>query len=337
MIQQRMNTQIKNSVKVLVSKVCIMALLTGCSAQLRTTTVTGIDGPKMKVAELQPEQLIDETVQPQPIEEDNIRTVPALDIPVEEPARPMIRPNTESEILAASKASSDPGDNIPHSDLAPESNFSKQGEQAAVFSAQAQEPGREHISDVGIPSISIEPELPALPNLGKEGGAAEMLIEEPQIVAKAEVNSGDDAGTPKSSVEDEPIQMAKVMPQEALDREITTEDLEVMLSDVFFDYDQFAIREDAVSLLEANAKILTEKFAGQEIIIEGHCDQRGTQSYNIVLGERRAKAVQGFLKDLGIPEENLQIVSFGKEKPFCMEQTEACWQENRRGHFVVKE
>ena len=337
MIQQKMISQIKNSVKVLVSNVCIMALLTGCSAQLRTTTVTGTDGPKMHVAELQPEQLIDETVQPQPIQEDNFRTVPALDILVEEPARPVTRPSTESEIFAASKTPSDPGDNIPQPDLVPESNFSKQGEQAAVSSGQAQEPGREHISDVGIPSISVEPELPAVPDMREESASTEMLTEEPQSVAKAEVNSDGAAGTPKSSVEDEPIQMAKVMPQEALDREITTEDLEVMLSDVFFDYDQFAIREDAVSLLEANAKILTEKFADQEIVIEGHCDQRGTQSYNIVLGERRAKAVQGFLKDLGIPEENLQIVSFGKEKPFCMEQTEACWQENRRGHFVVKE
>jgi peptidoglycan-associated lipoprotein len=156
----------------------------------------------------------------------------------------------------------------------------------------------------GIPPVAFEPELPVLPTLHPD--------------------------------EVSPMQLAKVMPQELATVEITTETLEVALSDIYFDYDQFAIREEAAELLEINAQLFAAKFAEKNIVIEGHCDERGTQSYNMVLGERRAKAVKHFLQDLGVPAENLQVVSYGKDKPFCLEQTEACWQENRRGHFVIK-
>ena len=98
----------------------------------------------------------------------------------------------------------------------------------------------------------------------------------------------------------------------------------------------FSIREDAVSRMKANAELLTAELAEKNIVIEGHCDERGTQSYNMVLGEARANAVKTFLEDLGISSDKLQVVSYGKEKPFCKEQTEECWQENRRGHFVIK-
>ena len=88
--------------------------------------------------------------------------------------------------------------------------------------------------------------------------------------------------------------------------------------------------------MKANAQLLAEDLSGKHIVIEGHCDERGTQSYNMVLGERRATAVKHFLQDLGVPAENLQVVSYGKDKPFCTAQSEECWQENRRGHFVIK-
>jgi peptidoglycan-associated lipoprotein len=71
-------------------------------------------------------------------------------------------------------------------------------------------------------------------------------------------------------------------------------------------------------------------------VIEGHCDERGTESYNMVLGERRANAVKEFLVDLGVPGDKLEVMSYGKEKPFCSDQNEQCWQENRRGHFVLR-
>lgn len=107
------------------------------------------------------------------------------------------------------------------------------------------------------------------------------------------------------------------------------------LKDVFFDYDRYAIRDDAREILYANARFLKKnKNAG--IIIEGHCDERGTIEYNIALGERRATAVKKFLTDLGIDPRRISIISYGKERPFCLEHTEQCWQDNRRGHMVLK-
>ena len=122
--------------------------------------------------------------------------------------------------------------------------------------------------------------------------------------------------TPEQSpVQKEPVQVAKVMPRESEPDRIMTETLEAALSDIYFDYDQFAIREDAGELLKANAQLFASKFAETYIVIEGHCDERGTQSYNMVLGERRAKAVKYFLQDLGVPAENLQAVSYGNPIP----------------------
>lgn len=104
------------------------------------------------------------------------------------------------------------------------------------------------------------------------------------------------------------------------------------LSDIFFDFDRFVIRNDAQSVLEANAGVLKSQ-SGEKILLEGHCDERGTSAYNLVLGERRAKAAAQYLRDLGVPSSQIQITSYGKERPFCTEHSEACWQANRRAHF----
>lgn len=106
-----------------------------------------------------------------------------------------------------------------------------------------------------------------------------------------------------------------------------------VLFDVFFDFDRFAIRDDARSGLEADAGLLKSQ-SGDKILIEGHCDERGTSAYNLVLGERRAQAVARYLRDLGVPSSQMQITSYGKERPFCAEHSEACWQSNRRAHFT---
>lgn len=105
------------------------------------------------------------------------------------------------------------------------------------------------------------------------------------------------------------------------------------LSDVFFDFDRFLIRDDARSRLEANAGLLKSQ-SGEKVLIEGHCDERGTSAYNLVLGERRAQAAAQYLRDLGVPSSQMQITSYGKERPFCAEHSEACWQSNRRAHFT---
>lgn len=104
------------------------------------------------------------------------------------------------------------------------------------------------------------------------------------------------------------------------------------LSDIFFDFDRFTIRGGAQSVLEANAGILKLK-PDQQIVIEGHCDERGTSAYNLVLGERRAQSVKQYLQVLGVPTSQIRITSYGKERPFCTEHSEDCWQSNRRAHF----
>lgn len=109
------------------------------------------------------------------------------------------------------------------------------------------------------------------------------------------------------------------------------------LEDVFFDYDQYTIREEAISSLEQNASVLLTHYPNQTVLIEGHCDERGTEEYNLVLGNRRARVVKDFLVDLGVPASHLQVLSLGKSEPFCLQATHQCFQENRRAHFVLQE
>lgn len=107
------------------------------------------------------------------------------------------------------------------------------------------------------------------------------------------------------------------------------------IADIFFDFDQYAIRKDAQPTLEANAAWI-RNAPSKSILIEGHCDERGTQAYNLVLGEKRARAAKRYLQDLGVPASRLKIISYGEVRPFCKEQDERCYQLNRRAHFVVQ-
>lgn len=103
--------------------------------------------------------------------------------------------------------------------------------------------------------------------------------------------------------------------------------------DAYFDYDKAEIRPDAQEALRKTADFL-KGYPQLRVTIEGHCDERGSTEYNLALGDRRASAVKQYLVSLGIPGDRLNTVSFGKEKPFCMEANETCYQQNRRGHFV---
>ena len=106
------------------------------------------------------------------------------------------------------------------------------------------------------------------------------------------------------------------------------------LQDVFFDLDRADVRDDARPALQKDADWL-KKWASVRVTLEGHADSRGSAEYNLALGDRRASAVRDYLVSLGIAVDRLQIVSKGKESPFCSEENEACWQQNRRGHFVI--
>ena len=106
------------------------------------------------------------------------------------------------------------------------------------------------------------------------------------------------------------------------------------LGDVYFDLDNAAIKDEGKAALSTNATYL-KRWPSTRINIEGHCDERGTAEYNLALGERRANAVKAHLVELGVPGDRIVIVSKGKEAPFCTEKNEACWQQNRRGHFII--
>jgi peptidoglycan-associated lipoprotein len=107
------------------------------------------------------------------------------------------------------------------------------------------------------------------------------------------------------------------------------------LRDIFFEFDRYNIRSGDARILDANAAWLKEN-GNQLLLIEGHCDERGTSEYNLALGERRAKAAMNYLVNQGIQASRITIISYGKERPSCMEQNEACWAKNRRAHFLVK-
>ena len=107
------------------------------------------------------------------------------------------------------------------------------------------------------------------------------------------------------------------------------------IQDVFFEFDSWAITQEGKHVLEKSADWLGDKPAAS-LLIEGHCDQRGTQAYNIVLGKKRAGAIRDYLIELGVDSSRLALISYGHDKPFCSDSTETCYQLNRRGHLLVQ-
>jgi peptidoglycan-associated lipoprotein len=107
------------------------------------------------------------------------------------------------------------------------------------------------------------------------------------------------------------------------------------LKEVYFDFDKYDIRAEDAKTLDANAAWLKSN-ADNLVLIEGHCDERGTNEYNLALGERRAKATMNYLVSQGIQANRITIISYGEERPVCNEKTEACWAKNRRANFLVK-
>ena len=124
--------------------------------------------------------------------------------------------------------------------------------------------------------------------------------------------------------------------EEELFARLSLDDLnrQMPLSDAYFDLDKSDVRADAQSALQKDSDWL-KKWTSTRIQIEGHCDERGSAGYNLGLGSRRATAVKDYLVNLGVAASRIDIVSKGKESPACMEHNESCWQQNRRGHFIV--
>jgi peptidoglycan-associated lipoprotein len=112
--------------------------------------------------------------------------------------------------------------------------------------------------------------------------------------------------------------------------------MEAGLKDVFYGYDRYNVSDnDGVASLTVNAAWLKENPKAL-LRISGHCDERGTHDYNLVLGEKRAKAAKSFLVDMGVSSNQVAIVSYGKDRPFCADHDEVCHQQNRRGHMLLR-
>jgi peptidoglycan-associated lipoprotein len=137
------------------------------------------------------------------------------------------------------------------------------------------------------------------------------------------------------------IMVAKTEPADAARRRVEEMQQEQLataaagLEDVFFGFDNWQISNEGKQALMMDAEWLKAN-ASKNVVIEGHCDERGTGAYNLVLGEKRAKAVQNYLIELGVSPDRLKVVSYGKERPFCKDHDETCYQQNRRGHIVLR-
>jgi peptidoglycan-associated lipoprotein len=108
------------------------------------------------------------------------------------------------------------------------------------------------------------------------------------------------------------------------------------LQDAYFDYDKSDIRSDAQATLTQDAtalKSIMADFPNASVVLEGHCDDRGSAEYNLALGDRRSSSAKDFLVQLGVSADHLKTISYGKERPVCTDHDEACWQKNRRVHF----
>jgi peptidoglycan-associated lipoprotein len=112
--------------------------------------------------------------------------------------------------------------------------------------------------------------------------------------------------------------------------------LQEEIRDIYFDFDRYDIRQEDIPTLKKIASVL-QKYPKLKVIIEGHCDERGTNEYNFALGQKRANSAKQYLISLGVSSSKMEIISYGEEKPLCTEQNEGCWQKNRRAHFVFIE
>ena len=153
----------------------------------------------------------------------------------------------------------------------------------------------------------------------------------PALVTTPSAPSTDVGSRPTAAPAVDPVEQPIAKSLQELQKEFETQGL---LGDVYFDYDKAELRDDAKSRLARNAEFLRSR-PEFSFTIEGHCDERGTNEYNIALGQRRASAAVDYIVSLGVPNTRFKTISYGEERPFCTESNEACWQKNRRARFVI--
>jgi len=197
--------------------------------------------------------------------------------------------------------------------------------------SEAQEQQREQIPPVSTPSPKATREVNEISQRAEElRKEAERLAQEATALREGErlKEEGEASSTRGEGITpSREFEQAKESPAGSL----SVPDL----SDIFFAYDQSLLSEEAQRILKKNAEWLRVRPEAQ-ILIEGHCDERGTVEYNLALGERRAQSVKDYLVNLGISKDRLLTISYGKEKPFAFGHTEEAWAQNRRAHFLLR-
>ena len=132
----------------------------------------------------------------------------------------------------------------------------------------------------------------------------------------------------------EPSAGAALEPEPIATADLATLNARGYLRDAFFDFNRGDLRNDARAALDADAQWL-KRYASVHVLIEGHSDERGTEEYDLSLGEKRAWAAKDYLESLGVEAARVETVSYGKDRPFCSAHDDPCWQENRRAHFLI--
>ena len=149
------------------------------------------------------------------------------------------------------------------------------------------------------------------------------------------------AGSKKQTVQTEPVveeiveDIPPVEEEKPVEEPPVVEEKLPVLGDVFFDFDKYNLKDEAKRTLENNAKEL-KASPSAKLVIEGHCDERGTVEYSLALGEKRARAAMDYLVALGVKRDRFDFISFGKSRPFDTRHNEEAWAKNRRAHFVLK-
>jgi peptidoglycan-associated lipoprotein len=139
--------------------------------------------------------------------------------------------------------------------------------------------------------------------------------------------------TPQVPESERPPSETKIT-EESGPKETSIEDITRMMQPVFFDYDKSDIRDDQAAALQTNASVLKQNSTAN-VLIEGHCDERGTVEYNLALGDRRAKTAKDYLVNLGIAENRISTISYGESRPFADGHDEDAWHQNRRAQFIA--
>lgn len=130
-------------------------------------------------------------------------------------------------------------------------------------------------------------------------------------------------------------ELARQKEREQMERQMAQDKYQFVSKDIHFDFDSAALTPEAQQLLNGKVDFLT-KYANIDITVEGHCDERGTEAYNLALGERRADAVKAYLVNLGVPEHRFTTISYGEERPVNYGHYEEAWAQNRRAHLTIE-